>query len=123
MTTTQVVETSVTVNNSPIQEYVHPDDQTQPTNSYAMSRSSERILIWCYCGTKAEKFELHTGNRKSQLATPINFIRDTSAGKLDSFRLDFVSVNDEMWIRDQWLPLVIKIVICLGSTVPWSAFP
>ena len=31
MTTTQVVETSVTVNNnSPIQDYVHPDDQTQP---------------------------------------------------------------------------------------------
>ena len=29
MTTTQVVETSVTVNNnSPIQDYVHPDDHT-----------------------------------------------------------------------------------------------
>ena len=31
MTNAQVVETSVTDNNSPIQEYVHPDDQTQPT--------------------------------------------------------------------------------------------
>ena len=32
MTTVQVVETSVTVNNnSPIQDYVHPNDQTQPT--------------------------------------------------------------------------------------------
>ena len=32
VTTAQVVETSVTVNNnSPIQDYVHPDDQTQPT--------------------------------------------------------------------------------------------
>ena len=33
MTTAQVVETSATVNsnNSPIQDYVHPDDQTQPT--------------------------------------------------------------------------------------------
>ena len=31
MTTAQVVETSVTVNNnSPIQDYVHPDNQTQP---------------------------------------------------------------------------------------------
>ena len=31
MTTAKVVETSVTVNNnSPIQDYVHPDDQTQP---------------------------------------------------------------------------------------------
>ena len=32
MTTAQVVETSVTVNNnSPIQDYIHADDQTQPT--------------------------------------------------------------------------------------------
>ena len=32
MITAQVVETSVTVNqNSPIQDYVHPDDHTQPT--------------------------------------------------------------------------------------------
>ena len=32
MTTAQVVEMSVTVNNnSPIQDYVHRDDQTQPT--------------------------------------------------------------------------------------------
>ena len=31
MTTAQVVETSVTVNNnSPIQDYVHPDHQNQP---------------------------------------------------------------------------------------------
>ena len=31
MTTAQVVKTSVTVNNnSPIHDYVHPDDQTQP---------------------------------------------------------------------------------------------
>ena len=32
MTTTQVVETSVTVNNNnPIQDYVQPNNQTQPT--------------------------------------------------------------------------------------------
>ena len=32
MTTAQIVETSVTVNNnSTIQDYVQPDDQTQPT--------------------------------------------------------------------------------------------
>ena len=31
MTTAQVVKTSVTVNNSPIQDNVHPDDQTRPT--------------------------------------------------------------------------------------------
>ena len=31
MTTVQVVETSVTDNNSAIQDYIHPDDHTQPT--------------------------------------------------------------------------------------------
>ena len=31
MTTAQVVETSVTVNNSAIQDYVHLDNQTPPT--------------------------------------------------------------------------------------------
>ena len=31
MTTAQADETSVSVNNSPIQAYVHPDGQTQPT--------------------------------------------------------------------------------------------
>ena len=43
MTTAQVVETSVTVksvnNNSPIQVYVHPDDQTQPTFEIALTES------------------------------------------------------------------------------------
>ena len=35
MTTAQVVETSVAVNNnSPIQDYVHPDDQTQPFDTW-----------------------------------------------------------------------------------------
>ena len=29
--TIQIVKTSVTVNNSPIQDHVHLDDQTQPT--------------------------------------------------------------------------------------------
>ena len=31
MTTVQVVKTSLTVNNSPIQENIHLDDHTQPT--------------------------------------------------------------------------------------------
>ena len=37
MTTAQDVETSVTVNNnSPIQDCVHPDDQTQPTREVTL---------------------------------------------------------------------------------------
>ena len=38
MTTAQVVETSVTVNNnSPIQDYIHPDNHTQPVCTYKMT--------------------------------------------------------------------------------------
>ena len=41
MTTAQVVETSVTVNdNSPIQDYVHPDDQTQPIFEISLRQTS-----------------------------------------------------------------------------------
>ena len=41
MTTAQVVETSVTVNNNgPIQDYIHPDDQTQPTFEILLSHQS-----------------------------------------------------------------------------------
>ena len=49
MTTAQVVETSVTVhNNSPIQDYVHPDDQTQPTYIHsALFCSSYQDLFHC----------------------------------------------------------------------------
>ena len=36
MTTTQVVETLVTVTNSPIQDYVHPYDHTQPACSFLL---------------------------------------------------------------------------------------
>ena len=54
MTTAQVVETSVTVNNSPIQDYVHPDDQTQPfemapgfkpfTKQYVITKLENRCI-------------------------------------------------------------------------------
>ena len=45
MTTAQVVETSVTVNNnSPIQEYVHPDDQTQPTFEILTLLDDEEVV-------------------------------------------------------------------------------
>ena len=44
VTTAQVVETSVTVNNNnPIQDYVHSDDQTQPT--YEMTHGLKYFTI------------------------------------------------------------------------------
>ena len=45
MTTAKVVETPVTVNNnSPIQDYVHPDEHTQPT--YEMSPGFKPFTKW-----------------------------------------------------------------------------
>ena len=54
---------------------------------FSLSRSSELILLWYSCGTKA--------GGDCKIAAPINFIRGISAGKMDSFRLDFVSVSDK----------------------------
>ena len=46
MTTPQVDETSVTVNkNSAIQDYVHPDDQTQPTFEITLGFKPFTIII------------------------------------------------------------------------------
>ena len=52
MTTAQVVETSVTVtNNSPIQDYVLPDDHTQPTNMKVLKLAQKQphaaIFVFC----------------------------------------------------------------------------
>ena len=60
MTSAQVVETSVTVNNnSPIQDYVHPDDQTQPT--YEMTPGFKPFMVvnlliqWNFTRNRMEK--------------------------------------------------------------------
>ena len=51
------------------------------------------VFLW----HKGRNFRVITGHCK--LTDPINFIRDTpSVGKLDSFRLDFVSVK---FLRDE----------------------
>ena len=72
MTTAQVVETSATVNNnSPIQDYIHPDDQTQTTfemtpgfKPFTVSQSYESYLYsgidlelaWSKVSTKVSGF-------------------------------------------------------------------
>ena len=50
MSTAQVVEMSVTVNNnSPIQDYVHPDDQTQLTFEREVSSNETCFYSYLYC--------------------------------------------------------------------------
>ena len=81
MTTAQVVETSVTVNNnSPIQDYVHPDDQTQPTfekNTVNKIEDNEpenltkKLLLTDY--TKVKKNKEQNGGNHTQNMTAILF--------------------------------------------------
>ena len=47
MTAAQVVKTSVTVNNGPIHDYVHPDSQTQLTYEMTPGFKSFTILFQC----------------------------------------------------------------------------
>ena len=57
MTTAQVIETSVTVNNnSLIQDYVHPKDHTQPT--YEMTPGFKLFTIFCIVSLEAVAHEL-----------------------------------------------------------------
>jgi len=50
MTTAKVVETSVTVNNnSPIQDYVHPDNQTQPTFGFLFVNHKGKTSLVMVC--------------------------------------------------------------------------
>ena len=49
VTTAQVVETSVTVNDdrlSPIQDYVHPEKKDNITNVHWFSKQSHQIVNW-----------------------------------------------------------------------------
>ena len=56
MTTAEVVETSVTVNNNrPIQDYIHPDDQTQPTFKNLTCKSYKLKILKCQIDYKTKR--------------------------------------------------------------------
>ena len=70
MTTAKVVETSVTVNNnSPVQDYVHPNDHTQPTYNL-FGRFGRlcvmRVIVPQACDTKVTTYP----SPKSTLTLP-----------------------------------------------------
>ena len=44
MTTARVIETSVTVNNSPTYDYIHPDNHIPPT--YGMNPAFKALTNW-----------------------------------------------------------------------------
>ena len=70
MTTAQVVETSVTVN-SPIQDYVHPDDQTQP---FEMTPGFKPFTVFFMPDTSRINFywrSIYDGNLSKRFACPL----------------------------------------------------
>ena len=75
MTTAQVVETSVTVNNnSPIQDYVHLDDQTQPfdkTEGVGQNYSFNSFRVVDLHNRKAEERQSQTLCNKRVMITYI----------------------------------------------------
>ena len=82
---------------------------------FILLRSSESILIWCSCGTKAEIFELSraTGNSRPYLFYQEHLGLETG---LISTRFRFRKWRAR--IRNQWLPLVVRdcaIIIRRGA--------
>ena len=66
MTTAQVVETSVTVNyNSPIQDYVHLDDHTQPT--YEMTSGFKILTVFILCCSNSSRASPLKDNKRSKM--------------------------------------------------------
>ena len=55
MITAQVVETSVTVYNSYIQDYVHLDGQTQPTYGSNLSQRENALIFYPILSTNSLK--------------------------------------------------------------------
>ena len=70
MTTAPVVEMSVTVNNnSPIQDYVHPDDHTQP--AYEKTPGFKPFTVLVYLPTTLEMERAARGTRHRTNFRPI----------------------------------------------------
>ena len=72
MTTAQVVETSVTVNNNtPIQDYVHPDDQTQLT--FEMTPGFKPFTLKNIINSKKFTDHSHQGNPDLLICLKLSF--------------------------------------------------
>ena len=69
MTTALAVETSVTINNSPIQDYTHPDDHAQPTYVILLC---EKLLQFDWL--RAVVFQLNLKNLHMQITNLLQVV-------------------------------------------------
>ena len=74
------------------------------------SRLSERILILVFLSS-SHKFSRYRGD--CRLAAPTDFIRGISAGKKESFRLEW-----QTRILNQWLPLLLQTYLTVLNGIP-----
>ena len=75
MTTEQIVKTSVTVNNSsPIQDYVHPDDQSQPTFEMIPGFKPFTVLMLVII------FETRVNSLYFEIVNPVNLTEPLTCG-------------------------------------------
>ena len=59
MTTAQVIEMSGTVNNSPIQDYVHPQDRAPPTYEWLQECSNISLFMGILTSTLYQGMALY----------------------------------------------------------------
>ena len=109
MTTAQVVETSVTVNNnSPIQGYVHPDDQTQPTYFYIIIIIIIILIIIIIIYPKKQNlicllssFDLHIKSTFFWVMTYVSFfLHEAREISKSTFKLDTMAIIT--WEQNRW---------------------
>ena len=90
----------------PRSKFVKPPPQPRTQiRPQLISRSSERILIWCFCGTKEEIFRDHGRLQISWKFYEGHLGRETGLLSTRFHSRDFFRKS---WtrIRNQWLPLV-----------------
>ena len=94
LTTEEVIEASVTVNNSPTQDYVHPDDHAQPT--YEITPGFKPFTVYL------EKL----GKIIYVFFKIINYRRERSGVLLKSFYFEFIIIFITA--------IIVTVVICSG---------
>ena len=87
MTTAQVVEMSVTVNNnSPIQDYVHPDDQSQPIFEMTPRFKPFTVFYYTSFGRKRRQTHRHKESELILLLEIIHCARNLQINQLSASR-------------------------------------
>ena len=115
-TTAQVIETSVTVNNSPIQDYVHPDDQTQPTFEMTPGFKPFTENIQEFRSDGAWNVSFGTRLMPAYKVTKVAGTRNHSRTRGLQTELSFFMMQARIFGKVQMLSVCYKLVKCYGNS-------